>query len=214
MEVPGCQNDQIDIDSSEFDQIPNPCHESETMVEEKPLRSSTSCTLQDIGKFHDISSCSFQDILSDENDTSLSPSLEMLCSPKNEKDDEFEDVGQNSETNKSQEQNALVTMSVRESCTYTLPTQKRSRKPTQRYIDEVTDPISRHSKRRREVSSSTLKDKSLGVKDHKKCDMGSRAMMLPAEESSIIAIQVPFASLAHKERPKSPACDTVSFRAR
>ncbi|KAI3472067.1 hypothetical protein Pfo_028755 [Paulownia fortunei] len=209
MEVPECQNDQLNVESSEFGEIPSPCHESETLAEEKPLKSPTSCPLQDIGKFHDISSCSFQDILSDENDASLSPSVEMLCSPKNENNDEFGLNGENGETNRFQGQDALVTMLAQASCSDALPTQKRSRKPTQRYIDELADPISRHSKKRREVPSSTLKDKSLGVKDHKKCHMGSRAMRLPAEESSVIAIQVPFGSLVHKEYPKGPAYDMV-----
>nr|AKV71967.1 telomere repeat-binding factor like-protein [Rehmannia glutinosa] len=201
MELP---NDQLNVDSSDFGEIPSLCHESETLAEEKPLKSPISCTLQDIGKFQDISSCSFQDILSDGNDTSLSPSVEMFCNPKSEKNDEFRVTGQNGEAN-----NALETTSTRASCSGALPTQKRSRKPTQRYIDELADPISRHSKRRREVSSSILKHKSPGVKDHKKCHIRSREVILPAEESSVVAIQVPFGSLVHKECPKSPADDMV-----
>ncbi|KAL9154141.1 hypothetical protein ABFS82_10G094900 [Erythranthe guttata] len=169
---------------------PTICHNMpETLVEEekKPLNEDI------IDKFHDISSCSFGDVvLSDEKYTSPSPS-----------NDEFGQVGP---TKFNKLDNTLLKMSAE-----TLPTQKRSRKPTQRYIDELADPISRHSKKRREFSSSsTVKDKTLVVKDHKKCQMGSRAMILPSEEeSSIIAIQVPFGSLAHKECPNLPSCDAV-----
>ncbi|KAK4419213.1 hypothetical protein Salat_2334100 [Sesamum alatum] len=205
MEVPECQNHQLNADSSRFGEICGPCDKSETYAEEEPLKSPTSCALQDIGKFHDISSCSFQDILSDENDTSLSPSVDMLYSPKNEKSSEFGLTGQNGGTKRFQERDALVTTSAPASQTDTLPTQKRSRKPTQRYIDELADPISRHTKKRREVPSS----KSLGVKDHKKCRVGSRAIRLPAEEPSVKAIQVPFASLVQNERPESCAYDMV-----
>ncbi|PIN07859.1 hypothetical protein CDL12_19570 [Handroanthus impetiginosus] len=202
MEVPKCQNNQLIVETSEFGEIPNRCPEA------KPLKTPTSCTLRDIDKFQDISSCSFQDILSDENDTSLSPSVEMLCSPKNEKIDESVSTGQN-ETKRFHGEDALVTMSAQASSADAVPTQKRSRKPTQRYIDELADPILRLPKKKREGSSSTLKDKSQGVKDHKKFHTGSRAMKLPAEESSVKAIQVPFASLVHKECPKSPTHDMV-----
>ncbi|GFP83180.1 telomere repeat-binding protein 5 [Phtheirospermum japonicum] len=166
----------------------------ETLAESKPLKSSISCNLQDIGKFHDISSCNFQDILSDGNDTSV----EIFSDPKNEKNDEVGPTGQNGEARG-------------ENCGGgALPVQKRSRKPTQRYIDELTDPILRYTKKRRgevSTSSSSVKDKFVGVKDHKKCRMGSKAIGLPAEESSVVAIQVPFGSLVHKECPKSIAYD-------
>ncbi|KAL0375068.1 UNVERIFIED_CONTAM: hypothetical protein Sradi_3422500 [Sesamum radiatum] len=205
MEVPECQNHQLNVDSSRFGEISDPCLKSETFVEEEqPSKSPASCALQDIGKFHDISSCSFQDILSDENDTSLSPSVDMLYSPKNEKSSEFGLTGQDGEIKRFQERDTLVT-SAPASHSSTFPTQKRSRKPTQRYIDELADPVSRHSKKRREVSSS----KSLGVKDHKKCRLGPRAIRLPAEESSVKAIQVPFGSLVQNECPESSAYDMV-----
>ncbi|XP_011094644.2 uncharacterized protein LOC105174291 isoform X2 [Sesamum indicum] len=206
MEVPECQNHQLNADSSRFGEISDPCHKSETFVEEEePSKSPTSCALQDMGKFHDISSCSFQDIL-DENDTSLSPSVDMLHSPKNEKSSEFGGLtGQTGEIKRFLGRDALVTTSAPASHTNTFPTPKRSRKPTQRYIDELADPLSRHSKKRREVSSS----KSLGVKDHKKCRLGPRAIRLPAEESSVKAIQVPFGSLVQNECPESCAYDMV-----
>ncbi|KAL0409929.1 UNVERIFIED_CONTAM: hypothetical protein Slati_3582600 [Sesamum latifolium] len=208
MEMPECQNHQLNADRSRFGEISDPCIKSETFVEEEqPSKSPASCALQDIGKFHDISSCSFQDILSDENDTSLSPSIDMLYSPKNEKSSEFGLTGQNGEIKRFQERDALVT-SAPASHTNTFPTQKRSRKPTQRYIDELADPVSRHSKKRREVSSS----KSLGVKDHKKCRLGPRAIRLPAEESSVKAIQVPFGSLVQNECPESCAYDMDKWR--
>ncbi|KAI3447580.1 hypothetical protein Pfo_004245 [Paulownia fortunei] len=195
MEVPDCQNDQFNVGSSELSDIPS-YHECDALVGEKP-------------SIHNGSSSSFQDILSDENDGRLSPSGEMFCSPKTEKNNEFELTGQDGETNIFQGQEALATMLVQASCTDVLPTQKRSRKPTQRYIDELVDPIATYSKKRREVSSSTLKDKSLGVKDHKKCHMGSRAIRLSAEESSVKAIQVPFGSLVHKECTKGHAYDMM-----
>lgn len=194
-----CHNEQHNIKSSEFGDIVSP----EILIEEKTVKS------RDISKFHDISSSSFQDILSDEN-TSLPQSVEMLCSPKN---DEL-GTSQNHQTNEFQEKDSLVMSLSRARQSDDLPTQKRARKPTRRYIVEVEDPVPRQHKRRREVSFTTFKDKSPGVKDRKKCHMGSRATTPPAEESPVKAIQVPFASLVHKECPKSPAYDTVRFRAR
>ncbi|KAL3628511.1 hypothetical protein CASFOL_027557 [Castilleja foliolosa] len=166
----------------------------ETLAESKPLKSPISCNLQDIGKFHDISSCNYQDILSESNDTSV----EIFSDSKNEKNDENGPTGPICEV---REENGSGG---------DLPVQKRSRKPTQRYIDEVTDPIWRYTKKRRgEVSSfsSSVKDKFVGVKDHKKCRIGSKAIELPDEEASVVAIQVPFGSLVHKECPKNNAYD-------
>ncbi|KAL8516652.1 hypothetical protein ACS0TY_015056 [Phlomoides rotata] len=200
MEVPYCHNEEQNVKSSEFVDIGSP----EILIEEKSVKSPTSCTLRDISKFHDISSCSFQDTLSDEN-MSLPQSVEMLCSPKNDESG----TSQNGQISGFQEKDSLVTLLSRARQADALPTQKRSRKPTRRYIVEVADPIPRQLKRKREVSSTAFKDKFLGVKDHKKRHMGSRAITLPAEESSVKAIQVPFASLVHKESPKGPAYDTV-----
>ncbi|GER54300.1 telomeric repeat binding protein 1 [Striga asiatica] len=109
-----------------------------------------------------------------------SNSLEML---PDEKDDEFE-------PNKSE------IKSSREECNGNLTTQKRSRRPTKRYIDELVDPIARIPKKRREFSYSA-------EKDNKKCRVGPKVLgPSAAEESSVVAIQVPFASLVHKECPK------------
>ncbi|EPS62754.1 hypothetical protein M569_12034, partial [Genlisea aurea] len=80
-------------------------------------------------------------------------------------------------------------------------TQKRSRKPTQRYIDEFPDPVVRQYKKRRMVSSSTPKDRP---ENRKKCASGSRPVKPAPEESSVKAIQVPFGSLFHAECPESP----------
>ncbi|KAL1545834.1 hypothetical protein AAHA92_22513 [Salvia divinorum] len=201
MEVPDCQNDVVDLKSSEFVEIPNPCHESEKLSEKKPLKSQK----ENIGKVHDITSHSFDDLPSDENATSLSEPVKMFSNPKDEKYDEYGQTGESGKSNGVQGQDELVTVCSAESPSDALPMLKRSRKPTKRYIDEVVDPISRHPKRRREVSSSTFRDKSLGVKDHKKCHMGYKAIKLPAEESAVKAIQVPFGSLVHKECPDIPA---------
>ncbi|KAG8376569.1 hypothetical protein BUALT_Bualt09G0077100 [Buddleja alternifolia] len=207
MEVAERENNQLLVSSSELGDIPSCRPEPQTLAEEKSLKSLTS---PNIDSFNDISSCSFQDILSDENVASPSPSVEMLCCPKTEKIDEFGFTGQDSKT---KGQDALATISGQAGLTEAPPKQKRSRKPTQRYIDELSDPISRYSKKRREVSSSTIKDKSLGVKDHKKCHTGYKTMRLPDEDSSVKAIQVPFASLVHKECPKSQEYVVVSFEA-
>ncbi|KAL9150006.1 hypothetical protein ABFS82_12G141500 [Erythranthe guttata] len=201
MEVLDCKNNQFNYGCSELSDIPS-YHECEMLIGEEPSISPRSFSLQNIGKFHNSSSYSFEDILSDENNGRQSALGEMFCSPKTENSNEFELAVQDGET--CQRQETLATTPVQANCTDILPTQKRSRKPTQRYIDELADPFSTNSKKRREVSSSTLKvkDKSLRVKDHKKCHMGTRAIRLPAEESSVMAIQVPFASLAHNECPK------------
>ncbi|KAL6507910.1 hypothetical protein OROGR_024105 [Orobanche gracilis] len=200
LEFPECQNHPLNnIDTSEFGEVPTLCHEPETISDQKPTGSPISCNLQDIGKFRDISSCSFQDVLSDTDFSS--PPTKMFCIPKNEKNNEFGPTGQNGEPNR------LRTMPTQANCIVEHTTQKRSRKPTQRYIDKLADPIWRCPKRKRDLSSSTIRDKSVWVKDHKKCRTGSRPMALPAEESSVVAIQVPFGSLVRKECPKSPAYD-------
>ncbi|XP_057779173.1 uncharacterized protein LOC130997762 isoform X2 [Salvia miltiorrhiza] len=201
MEVPECQNEVVDLKNSEFGEIPRPQHESENLTEKKPLKSPK----ENIGKVHDISRHSFDDLPSDENATSLPQPVKMFSGPKNEKSDEYVQTGQSSESNRVHRQDESITLLSAESPSDALPVLKRSRKPTKRYIDEVVDPISRHSKRRREVSSSAFREKSVGVKDNKKCHMGSKAIKLPAEESAVKAIQVPFGSLVRKECPESPA---------
>ncbi|KAL1549419.1 hypothetical protein AAHA92_17526 [Salvia divinorum] len=206
MEVPECQNDVVDLKSYEFSEIPSPQHESEKLAEKKPLKSPQ----ESIDKVHDVSRHYFDDVPSDENATSLSHPVEMFSCPKDEKNDEYGPAGQSGESNRIQGKDELVTLLSAESPSDALPMLKRSRKPTKRYIDEVVDPISRHSKRRREVSSSTVRDKYVGVKDLKKCHMGSKAMKLPAEESAVKAIQVPFGLLVHKECPESPAYKLVN----
>ncbi|CAA0830453.1 ABC transporter G family member 24 [Striga hermonthica] len=175
MELPDSPNDQLNIDTSDFGEVPNFCNESETPIIEKPPKSPvSSSTSHDIDKFHNISS----------------NSLEMLL---DEKDDEFGPTGQNMEPNRSE------IKSSREECT----PQKRSRKPTKRYIDELVDPIPKIHKKRREFLYSA-------VKDNKNCHMGSSKVLgqSAAEDSSVVAIQVPFGSLVHKECPKrSPSRD-------
>ncbi|XP_047959996.1 uncharacterized protein LOC125205215 isoform X2 [Salvia hispanica] len=205
MEVPECQNDVVDIKSYEFSEIPSPQHESEKLAEKKPLKSPQ----ENIGKVHDFSRHSFNGLPSDENATSLSQPVEMFSCAKDEKNDEYGQTCQSGEFNRVQGKDELVTLFSAESPTDALPALKRSRKPTKRYIDEVVDPISRHSKRRREVSSSIFRDKSVEVKNHKKCHVGSKAIKLPAEESDVKAIQVPFGLLARKECPESPAYNLV-----
>lgn len=208
MEVRDCQNDQLNICSSKLSDIPR-CHELETLDENESLKSPALCSLENIGNFCDFSSCSFQEVLSDEMDGSLSPSGEMHSSLKVEKNDEIWPAGTDVETDKLKGEDASAATQVQARCTETLPILKRSRKPTQRYIDELADPILRCSKRRHEVSSSTSKGKCPGVQDNKKCHTGSKPMKFLAEETSVIAIQVPFGSIVQKECPKSPECDTV-----
>ncbi|KAL3825898.1 hypothetical protein ACJIZ3_021927 [Penstemon smallii] len=205
MEFSDCQRDQLNISRSELGDVP--IHLKCNTFAKKPLKSSTSCSLQNIDKFHDISS-SLHEFFSDETDGSHSTSTEMLCSPKIEKNDEFGPTNKDNKTKRLWEDNALETILPQGSCPEAPPMLKRSRKPTQRYIDELADSISRYPKKRREFSSSTIKDKSRGVKNYKKSHMGSRAMK-PAEETSVIAIQVPFASIVHKDCPKIPADDMV-----
>ncbi|KZV14641.1 hypothetical protein F511_40588 [Dorcoceras hygrometricum] len=208
MEVSECQNDQLNICSSELSDVPR-CHDLETLDENISLKSPALCSLENIGNFCDFSSCSFQEVLSDEMDGRLSPTGDMYSSLKVEKDDEIWPAIPDVETNRLQEEDVSAIIPAQARCTETLPAQKRSRKPTQRYIDELADPILRYSKRRHEVSSSTSKGKCLGVQDNKKCHTGSKAIKFSAEETSVIAIQVPFGSIVQKECPKIPECDTV-----
>lgn len=198
LDVSECQNDQYNVGSSDLSDIPS-SHECGMLVVWNP--------------FPPRSRSSFDDTLSDENDGRFSPADDMLCSPKTEKDDVFKLIGhdQDGAQNVSQGQEASATVSVQAICSDVLPTLKRSRKPTQRYIDEFVDPSSTNFKKRREVSS-TRKDKSRGVKDQKKCLMGPKSVKPPPEEFSVIAIQVPFGSLGNKECPDGHASDMVSFR--
>ncbi|KAL0336901.1 UNVERIFIED_CONTAM: hypothetical protein Scaly_1965200 [Sesamum calycinum] len=185
-QVLDCQKAQLDIGSSESD-IPS-CNKCEMLVEENPSISPGSCTVQNIGKTHNSPSCSYQDIISDGNDGGHSPSDEMFCSPMTQKNDEFEVTGQDGETNIFPRQEALT--SVQAKCT-DLPTQKRSRKPTQRYVDELT----------------SVQANCTDLPTQKRSRKPTQRTELPAEESSVIAIQVPFGSLAHKECPKGRTCD-------
>lgn len=169
--------------------------------------SPRTCTVQNSIKSWNSSTSSSLDVLSDENDRRFSQTGEMFSSPKTKRLGDIELTCRNGANNVIE---GKETLSVQESCSYVLPTQKRSRKPTQRYIDELVDPVSTYSKKRQEVSSSTIKDKSLGVKDHRKSRVGPKAAIkAPPVESSVIAIQVPFGSLANKECSESLACDTV-----
>ncbi|KAL8504478.1 hypothetical protein ACS0TY_015878 [Phlomoides rotata] len=210
LDVPECQKDQYNVRSSHSSDIPSP-HEHGMLVVWNPF-PPRSCTSQNIGKFHNSSSSSFEDTLSDENDGRFSPAGDGLCSPKTEKDDVFELIGQDQDgaRNISQGQEASAMVLVQAICSDVLPTQKRSRKPTQRYIDEFVDPSSTNFKKRREVSS-TRKDKSRGVKDRKKCLMGPKSVKPSPEEFSVIAIQVPFASLGNKECPDDHANDDMQL---
>ncbi|XP_057805389.1 uncharacterized protein LOC131020533 isoform X4 [Salvia miltiorrhiza] len=205
-----CQNSHS-VGSSKFGDTPSR-RECGTLDGENPTVSPRSCTLRKSGKSQNSSSSSFLDVLSDENDGRFSRAGEMFFSPKTKRNYDFELTGQNGATNANEGQETLVTASVQASSSNVL-TQKRSRKPTQRYIDALVDPISTHSNRRREVSSSSsIKDKSRGNKDHRKCHVGPKAIKVPPEdpeESSVIAIQVPFGSLANKECSESQACDMV-----
>lgn len=194
-----CQNNHVNFGSSKCSDTPSR-RECETLDGDNPTISPRSCTLQKSGKSRNSASSSFQDVLSDKNDGRFSQADEMFFSPKTKRNDD-------TATNVTEGQETLATTSVQAS------RQKRSRKPTQRYIDGLADPISTNSKRRREVSSSTMKDKSLGVKDHRKCHVGPKAIKVPPEdpeEFSVVAIQVPFGSLANKECSENQACDMVS----
>ncbi|XP_073277869.1 uncharacterized protein [Primulina huaijiensis] len=208
MEGHECQSDQLNICSSQLSDIPSRL-KLETFDENESLKSPALCSLENIGNFCDFSSCSYQEVLSDEMDGSLSPSPEMYSSLKVEKNDEIGPADPDVETNQLQGEDASAVITAQARCTETLPILKRSRKPTQRYIDELADPVLRFSKRKHEVSSSTSKGKCLGVQDNKKCHTGSKVMKFPVEETSVIAIQVPFGSIVQKECPKIPECDMV-----
>ncbi|CAA0836512.1 TRF-like 8 [Striga hermonthica] len=193
---------RINIDTTDFGDVPTLCNESETPTDEKSPKSPESSTSQDTDKFQNVPTNS-QEMLPNKKDACFSPLIEPSLNLKNKKDDEFGPMGPNVERNRSE------IMLTQADCTVGRTTQKRMRRPTQRYIDELMDPIPRVPKRRREVSYSTGKDnKSFGIKDHRKCRGGSKALAFAAEEeSSVVAIQVPFGSLVHKECPKSPSCD-------
>ncbi|KAH6833365.1 hypothetical protein C2S53_007170 [Perilla frutescens var. hirtella] len=192
-----CQKDHFNVGRSKLSDAPSQC-----------TISPRSCSLQNSGKSQNSSRSSFQDVLSDENDGRFSQAGEMFCSPKTKRNSDVL-TGHGDAIDVIEGQETLTTTSVQASNTDVLPTQKRSRKPTKRYIDEFVDPITTHSKKRREVSSSTVKYKSLGVKDHKKCQVGPKAIrVVPPEEFSVVAIQVPFGSLANKECAESHPYNT------
>lgn len=199
LDVSECQNDQYNVESLDLSDIPS-SRECGMLVVGNPFPPRSS-SLQNIDKFHNNSTSSFEDTLSDENGGRFSPAGGFLCSPKTKKDDVFE------LRNVSQGQEVSATEAI---CSDVLPTQKRSRKPTQRYINEYVDPSSTNFKKRREVSS-TRKDKTRGVKGQKKCLMGPKSVKPPPEEFSVVAIQVPFGSIGNKECPDGHTCDLVSF---
>lgn len=69
--------------------------------------------------------------------------------------------------------------------------QRRSRKPTLRYIDESLEPKTKCSKKTRKVSTSPSATKSPGVGSNV---IKSKAPVLCSDESFMVAIQVPFDS--------------------
>ncbi|XP_051152370.1 uncharacterized protein LOC127266234 [Andrographis paniculata] len=203
-EEPDCSNDQFTVRSSELSDIPN-CHDCQMRVEEKPSVSHRF-TSRTIGNYNKSSSCSFRETLSDENGGRLTPLRQMLCSQNVRNNHEFELTDQEVKTNTCDGHKEEAKLSVKASGIDDLTTQKRSRKPTQRYIDELPDPFSTFSKKRRSLA---VKEKPTVVKDKKKCPIGSKELRFLDEESSVKAIQVPFASLVHKECPKEQVNDSV-----
>ncbi|XP_022841664.1 uncharacterized protein LOC111365390 [Olea europaea var. sylvestris] len=209
-DVTECQDDRDNFRNSE---LSDTCirQECETSIEEKPLKFPTPSTIQNISELQNIPSDSPRGISSDEDGGSLFPSDftsgELFCSSKIQENKEFGLMGQNAESNGSDGQDELAKISNLAN-TDSLTKQKRSRKPTRRYIDELAEPISRHSKKKQEVSISIPIAKSLVVKNREKCYIESKTRISP-EESSVIAIQVPFGSLVHKECQKSRPSDMV-----
>lgn len=195
IEMPDCQHGQT-AGSSGLSEVPS----FHNCVEEQP---SNFPRLQNVEKFHDSPSSSQNNELR-ENDGSVFPSTEILCHPSMKKYDESEPTGQELETDTFHGHEPNV--SANESCNGVLLTQKRSRKPTKRYIEELTYPI---SSRKRQAVSSLHKNNTLDVKDHQKCRVGSGATRLPTVEPDVIAIQVPFGSILHNECPKEQSCAMV-----
>ncbi|XP_073144104.1 uncharacterized protein [Henckelia pumila] len=208
MEVPEYQNDQLNLSSSEVGEIQS-CHDAESFVENS-LKSPKSSYVQNIGKFQDVwSSCSYQDVFPDLNDGSLSPSGNFFCSSKILENDKCGVMSKGIENYQIHEEDSSAMTAGHVSQTDALPALKRARKVTQRYIDELAITLSRHPTRKRNFSSLAGMPKSQGVNNHKTCHVKSRMIRLPAEESSVRAIQVPFCSLVQKESQKKHAFDVI-----
>ncbi|XP_063948715.1 uncharacterized protein LOC108217251 isoform X2 [Daucus carota subsp. sativus] len=167
-------------------------HESETLKDMNHSELHTSYATKNAEKQVDVSDHLLRGVGSDhmEKDTAFSLGITgegVSYSSRNVQDDEGRVVGRDI---------GLGSFNVHESepsCqrNNVCASQRRSRKPTLRYIDESSEPISKHSKKRRRISTAPSAMKTSGVGSNA---IKSRTPVLCSDESFMEAIQVPFDS--------------------
>lgn len=184
---PGWKSNSIEKTIGESNRIMSPIHEFETL-------KGANYSNQNAVKQMDVSDCLLGGISSDhiEKDTAFSPGITVdgvSCSRRVVQSDEGRVVGRDigvggfdlHESKPScQRNNASARLS-----------QRRSRKPTLRYIDESSEPNPKCSKKTRKVSTSPSATKSPGVGSNV---IKSKTPVLCSDESFMEAIQVPFDS--------------------
>ncbi|KAK3008292.1 hypothetical protein RJ639_013112 [Escallonia herrerae] len=188
--------------------------ECETSAEAKWLNSSSSSELQNVDKVGDVTNILIRGASADKDtkDMAVPPAVSssvVSCPSRIMEKNETGQVGQVIEMESLHGQDQLTMSSPQDSIIGASTTEKRVRKRTLRYIDESSDLSSRYCTKRRELSTSTLKDKFLEVKGLKNSHIKSRATMLSEKGSFCKAIQVPFGSRGESECGKKRAAVLV-----
>lgn len=191
---PGWKSNSIEKTIGESYRIRSSKPEFETLKCVNHSNLHTSSEARNAEKQMDVSDRLLGGVSSDhiEKDTAFTPGITVdgaSCSRRVLQNDEGRVVGQDigvggfdvheSETS-CQRNNACARLS-----------QRRSRKPTLRYIDESSEPNSKCSKKTRKVSTSPTATKSPGVGSNV---IKSRTPVLCSDETFMVAIQVPFDS--------------------
>ncbi|KAL8135947.1 hypothetical protein AgCh_010533 [Apium graveolens] len=189
---PGWKSNSTEKTIGESNRIRSSKHEFETF--KGPDLSNLHTSSPNAEKQMDVSDCLLGGVSSDhiEKDTAFSPGITIdgaSCSRKVVQSDEGREVGRDIGVNgfyvhesepSFQHNNARALLS-----------QRRSRKPTLRYIEESSEPNSKCSKKTRKVSTSLSGTKSPGVGSNV---IKSRTPVLCSDEPFMVAIQVPFDS--------------------
>lgn len=213
--VPECHNNLVEKTICELNRNVNSKCEFGTSNEVKWLQCPTSYVSQNVEKLEDVSNLLVKGVSSDnEKDTAFT--LGLSCSETSYStmivQNKGRPIAQDVETEGQSVQDVITESSAQDSNVCARFTQKRSRKPTLRYIDESSDQNSRYSRKRREIftstsksrceiSTSTSKGKSPEVRHLNHHHMGSWT----TDESFSKAIQVPFDSKGREERRKKRA---------
>ncbi|KAL3531949.1 hypothetical protein ACH5RR_005470 [Cinchona calisaya] len=190
-QVSNCQGD-LDMTDSESHNIFSCTADGEMSLEQRWFKYPTF-SIQNLEE--DVSS-----MFSERNNKTMSftpglPSGGMLCPST------VEHTSAGAEANEESflGDDASLSKNHTQAGSFSTSSEKRLRKPPQRFIDELSEPKSTSSRKRKEVAAPTSKIKLPHVSYHQQCDVKSRGDRWFPEESTGIAIQVPFGPIVQKE---------------